>query len=216
LIFTVTCVVGTVLFSAGATGSDRSAFCAVMATDRLGCEEHLGPVVTRTAPDEPVAGAVAAVPAAPAVPAVAAVWAAAPAPTVAPATVPAPAAAPVGVASADVAAAPAGGSSPADTDTGAVAAGRSGSGAGPEAVPPAEVTPVDPQSAASGHHGRPITATAVMHVPTPEQPASEGQMAPLTDKAMVLLVGWVMLVLLGGGVCAGSTTGASRRRVRSR
>jgi hypothetical protein len=102
------------------------------------------------------------------------------------------------------------------TDASAVAAGSSEPGAGTEGVPPVGVSPAVPETAAFGHHGRTITATAVMHVPTPGQPASDGQMEPLTDKAMVLLIGWVMLVLLGGGICAGSTQTPNRRRVPGR
>lgn len=170
LIFTVTCVFGTVLASAGATGSDRSDFCAATAVDRAGCEEHLGAVVTRMPTEASVSGGPRVV--------------------------------------------AAGG--PDRTDAGTVQATGSESGGGPRVVPPAEVSPVVAETEAIRQHGRTITATAVMHVPTPEQPASEGQMAPLTDKAMVLLIGWVMLVLLGGGVCAGGVSQGRRRRVPTR
>jgi hypothetical protein len=56
-------------------------------------------------------------------------------------------------------------------------------------------TPVEP--------GSPVIATAVRHVPRPGEPASLGGPDPATDKAMALVIGWMVLVLLAGGVCAG-------------
>ena len=51
--------------------------------------------------------------------------------------------------------------------------------------------------------GAPLVATAVRHVPRPGEPASPGGLDPAADKAMVLLIGWAMLTLLGGSVIAG-------------
>ena len=51
-------------------------------------------------------------------------------------------------------------------------------------------------------HEVPMEATAVRHVPTAAEPASDDSMDPMIDKAMILLIGWVMLMLLGGAVFA--------------
>jgi hypothetical protein len=55
---------------------------------------------------------------------------------------------------------------------------------------------------APGAPGAPLVATAVRHVPRPGEPASPGALDPAADKAMVLLIGWAMLALLGGSVIA--------------
>ncbi|HEY4008307.1 MAG TPA: hypothetical protein VGM60_24420 [Pseudonocardia sp.] len=57
-------------------------------------------------------------------------------------------------------------------------------------------TPIEP--------GAPLVATAIRHVPRPGEPASPDGLDPAADKAMVLLIGWSMLALLGGSVIAGS------------
>lgn len=51
--------------------------------------------------------------------------------------------------------------------------------------------------------GAPLISTAVRHVPKPGEPSSPGVLHPATDKAMALLVGWIMLALIAGGLCAG-------------
>ncbi|HEY2205001.1 MAG TPA: hypothetical protein VGH99_11080, partial [Pseudonocardia sp.] len=48
-----------------------------------------------------------------------------------------------------------------------------------------------------------FTATATRHIPPGGRHPAPGQPDPDADRAMVLLVGWTMLVLVGGGLCAG-------------
>ena len=45
----------------------------------------------------------------------------------------------------------------------------------------------------------PITSTATRHVPGPGEPPRRGP-NPATDRAMVLLIGWAMLVTVGSGL----------------
>lgn len=71
-----------------------------------------------------------------------------------------------------------------------------------------------PQPAGVGpqpRHAR-FEATAVRHVATPTQPASDDSMDPMIDKALVLVIGWVMLMALGGGAVAGRRAGSSPAR----
>lgn len=167
LFFTLACVVGAVLGTAGATYAETSARCPTQQS-RLACEEHLGPTAATPA---------GAAPESPAQPA-----------TVTTSTDPVPpAAAPP--------ATPAGSNASTASEV-SPDPGYSAAGATPGLI------------AAGGSTGglAPMRATAVLHVATPSQPASPGQMDPITDKAMVLLVGWVMLVTLGGGVCVGRRT----------
>ena len=56
-------------------------------------------------------------------------------------------------------------------------------------------------SAPTARHAH-FEATAVRHVATPTQPASDDSMDPMIDKSMVLLIGWAMLMLLGGSAIA--------------
>ncbi|WP_156934817.1 hypothetical protein [Pseudonocardia spinosispora] len=58
-----------------------------------------------------------------------------------------------------------------------------------------QATPIKP--------GAPLISTAVRHVPKPGEPSSPGVLHPATDKAMALLIGWIMLALIAGGLCAG-------------
>jgi hypothetical protein len=43
-------------------------------------------------------------------------------------------------------------------------------------------------------------STATRHVPTPEEAALTGALHPATDRVMALLIGWILLALLGGGL----------------
>jgi hypothetical protein len=154
LIFTVACVVGAVLGTAGATyagqhGTER----VVAAAPAPGVDQGV-PVASATQPD-----ASAASPAGPGEPA--------DGPD----------------ASAD---------RPRYAETGGAYSGSVMAGTGYVASAPPE--------------HRPIIATAVRHVPSMGELGPVGGPDPIANKAMVLLVGWVMLVLLGGGVLAGRRT----------
>jgi hypothetical protein len=74
----------------------------------------------------------------------------------------------------------------------------------PAVAEPSEGVPVAAGTTAMGPmmHEVPMEATAVRHVPTAAEPASDDSMDPMIDKAMILLIGWVMLMLLGGAVFA--------------
>lgn len=48
----------------------------------------------------------------------------------------------------------------------------------------------------------PGISTATRHVRSPEEAAVSGDMHPATDRVMALLVGWVLLASLGGGLLA--------------
>lgn len=48
----------------------------------------------------------------------------------------------------------------------------------------------------------PRTSTATRHVRSPGQAAETGELHPATDRVMILLVGWVLLASLGGGLLA--------------
>ncbi|HEY1968353.1 MAG TPA: hypothetical protein VGH89_10425 [Pseudonocardia sp.] len=197
LFFTLACVVGAVLGTAGATYAETSARCPTQQS-RLACEEHLGPTAATPA---------GAAPESPAQPA-----------TVTTSTDPVPAAAvPADAVPADAVPADAVPADAVPADTLPPAAAPPATPAGSNASTASEVSPDPGYSAAGATPGliaaggstgglAPMRATAVLHVATPSQPASPGQMDPITDKAMVLLVGWVMLVTLGGGVCVGRRT----------
>jgi len=85
--------------------------------------------------------------------------------------------------------------------------------------PPAQ-QPLDRHPSTSGHaqltaaelpSGPPaeFVATATRHIDAGQRPPlSAGD--PVTDRAMVLVVGWTMLVLLGGGLLAGGSPGEQR------
>lgn len=182
LFFTLACVVGAVLGTAGATYAESTARCPTQLS-RLACEEHLGPTAATPAGSDPET------------PAQPASVTASSDPSTDPASADAPSAGPdtsSARAGSVIPAYPGAGSGadvPADPNAPAYSAAGSSSGL---------VTAGGPTGAPA-----PMRATAVLHVPTPEQPASPGQMDPITDKAVVLLVGWVMLVMLGGGVCVG-------------
>jgi len=74
----------------------------------------------------------------------------------------------------------------------------------PAVAEPSEGVPVAAGTTAMGPmmHEVPMEATAVRHVPTAAEPASDDSMDPMIDKAMILLIGWVMLMLFGGAVFA--------------
>jgi hypothetical protein len=48
----------------------------------------------------------------------------------------------------------------------------------------------------------PRVSTATRHVRSPEEAALSGELHPATDRVMALLVGWVLLASLGGGLLA--------------
>ena len=60
-----------------------------------------------------------------------------------------------------------------------------------------------------------FVATATRHV-GPGEPPLAGDPDPVTDRAMVLVIGWTMLVLLGGGLLAGRSRGAQGTRPATR
>ena len=44
------------------------------------------------------------------------------------------------------------------------------------------------------------SSTATRHVPTEAEAALTGALHPATDRVMALLIGWILLALLGGGM----------------
>jgi hypothetical protein len=66
----------------------------------------------------------------------------------------------------------------------------------PALVRPALVRPAEIQQAVSR------VSIATRHVRTAEEAAMTGAMHPATDQVMALLIGWVLLAMLGGGLLA--------------
>jgi hypothetical protein len=48
-----------------------------------------------------------------------------------------------------------------------------------------------------------LPSTATRHVPTGAEPGGRRGPNPVTDRAMAMLIGWMLLALIGGGFCAG-------------
>ena len=57
------------------------------------------------------------------------------------------------------------------------------------------------------------TSFATRHVPTQAESERTGALHPATDRVMTLMIGWMLLAILGGGLLAG---GAGAPRVRRR
>ena len=57
------------------------------------------------------------------------------------------------------------------------------------------------------------TSFATRHVPTQAEAELTGALHPATDRVMTLMIGWMLLAILGGGVLAG---GARAPRIRRR
>jgi len=61
------------------------------------------------------------------------------------------------------------------------------------------------RSADQGQPTVPTMSTATRHVRSPEEAAMSGEQHPATDRVMALLIGWVLLASLGGGLLAPRT-----------
>ncbi|MGI8814114.1 MAG: hypothetical protein ACR2G2_02140 [Pseudonocardia sp.] len=70
----------------------------------------------------------------------------------------------------------------------------------PATAQPATAQPALAQLAVARPAWRASTATR--HVPTRAESALTGAMHPATDRVMALLIGWVLLAVLGGGLLA--------------
>jgi hypothetical protein len=79
-------------------------------------------------------------------------------------------------------------------------------------VAPAVITPGAENSApvwgdaASGNEHDPSvahTSFATRHVPTQAESEATGALHPATDRVMTLMIGWMLLAILGGGLLAG-------------
>lgn len=70
--------------------------------------------------------------------------------------------------------------------------------------------------AASGNEhdpGMAHTSFATRHVPTQAEAELTGALHPATDRVMTLMIGWMLLAILGGGLLAGGAkTSRPRRR----
>jgi hypothetical protein len=56
------------------------------------------------------------------------------------------------------------------------------------------------------------TSFATRHVPTQAESELTGALHPATDRVMTLMIGWMLLAILGGGVLAGGARAPRRRR----
>lgn len=56
------------------------------------------------------------------------------------------------------------------------------------------------------------TSFATRHVPTQAESAMTGALHPATDRVMTLMIGWMLLAVLGGGVLAGRAKAPRCRR----
>lgn len=81
-------------------------------------------------------------------------------------------------------------------------------GVGPHRELPREVSAHPPELALTpiGEGGRRLSY-ATRHVPSREEAAMTGALHPATDRVMVLLTGWVLLALTGGGLFGGVRRG---------
>lgn len=56
------------------------------------------------------------------------------------------------------------------------------------------------------------TSFATRHVPTQAESELTGALHPATDRVMTLMIGWMMLAILGGGLLAGGARTVRPRR----
>ena len=56
------------------------------------------------------------------------------------------------------------------------------------------------------------TSFATRHVPTQAESELTGALHPATDRVMTLMIGWMLLAILGGGVLAGGARAPGVRR----
>jgi len=56
------------------------------------------------------------------------------------------------------------------------------------------------------------TSFATRHVPTQAESELTGALHPATDRVMTLMIGWMLLAILGGGLLAGGAKAPRNRR----
>ncbi len=60
------------------------------------------------------------------------------------------------------------------------------------------------------------TSFATRHVPTQAESELTGALHPATDRVMTLMIGWMLLAILGGGLLAGGARAPRLPRIRRR